>query len=201
MMSRDLTNGSGIQPEFAIGHETVIVGRARFPSGPTLGSFFSRLRNSDLTLRVNEQDNGHDDQSGIEHSVIWLCNTSGCWASGFIKQVAVNVANGEAPTLLQERLEIRFSEYLDRLFTGINLNSNRRSAKVYLVASSVRSASDRVGLITISLQGPRNDRICMAKTADLAVAFVSGLCVDVQSNRTGNRLGDNAVCTDRRICA
>jgi hypothetical protein len=70
------------------------------------------LRNSDLTFRVNEQDNGYDDQSGIEHSVIWLCNTSGCWASGFIKQVAVKAANGEAPTLLQERLEIRLSDIL-----------------------------------------------------------------------------------------
>ena len=145
MMSRDLTNGSGIQPEFAIGHETLIVGRARFASGPTLGSFFSRLRNSDLTLRVNEQDNGHDDQSGIEHSVIWLCNTSGCCASGFIKQVAVNVANCEAPMLLKERFEIRFSD-LDRLLTGINLNSNRRRAKVYLVASSVRREPTSAGL-------------------------------------------------------
>jgi hypothetical protein len=44
--------------------------------------------------------------------VIWLCNTSGCWASGFIKQVAVKAANGEAPTLLQERLEIRLSDIL-----------------------------------------------------------------------------------------
>ena len=115
------------------------MGRARFASVPTLGSFFSRLRNSDLTLRVNEQDNGHDDQSGVEHSVIWLCDTSGCCASGFIKQVAVKlrIAN-EAPMLLKERFEIRFSEYLYRLLTGISLNSNRRRAKVYLVASSVR---------------------------------------------------------------
>jgi len=36
----------------------------------------------------------------------------GCCASGFIKQVAVNAANGEAPTLLQERLEIRLSDIL-----------------------------------------------------------------------------------------
>jgi hypothetical protein len=41
----------------------------------------------------------------------------------------------------------------------------------------------------------------MAKTADLAVAFVSRLCLGVQSNREGSRLGNNAVCTDRRICA
>jgi hypothetical protein len=48
--------------------------------------------------------------------------------------------------LLKERFEIRFSEYLDRLLTGINLNSNRRRAKVYLVASSVRRKPTSAGL-------------------------------------------------------
>ena len=55
-----------------------------------------------------------------------------------------NVEKSDAPTLLRERFEVRLNEYLDGLFTGVNLNANRRIAKVNLVASSVLSSNDGV---------------------------------------------------------
>jgi hypothetical protein len=58
--------------------------------------------------------------------------------------VAGNVEKGEAPTLLRVRLEIRLDEDLDGLVAGINFDTNRRFAKVSLVASSVRSSNDGV---------------------------------------------------------
>jgi hypothetical protein len=56
-----------------------------------------------------------------------------------------NVENGEAPTLLWERLEIGLDENLDGFFAGMNLDANRRIAKVNLVASPVLSSHDDVG--------------------------------------------------------
>jgi hypothetical protein len=71
--------------------------------------------------------------------------TSRRCGGGFAKQMAGNVENGKAPTLLCERLEICVDENLDGLFAGINLDTNRRVAKVDLVPSSVGSSNDGVG--------------------------------------------------------
>ena len=57
-------------------------------------------------------------------SVIGFHDTSRCCAGGFAKLVARDVENGEAPTLLWERLKIRLDENLDRLFSGMNLDTN-----------------------------------------------------------------------------
>ena len=70
--------------------------------------------------------------------------TSSRCGGGFAKQVAGNVEKGEAPTLLRERFEIRLDENLDGLFTGMNLDTNRRVAKFNLVASPVFSSNDGV---------------------------------------------------------
>jgi hypothetical protein len=56
-----------------------------------------------------------------------------------------DVENGEAPTLLWECFEVCLDANLDRLFTGINLDTNGRIAEVNLVASSVLSSNDGVG--------------------------------------------------------
>ena len=64
---------------------------------------------------------------------------------GFAEQVARNVEKCEAPTLLWEHVEIRLDENLDGHFAGINLDTNRRVAKLNLVASSVCSSNDGVG--------------------------------------------------------
>jgi hypothetical protein len=74
-----------------------------------------------------------------------VCGTSRHCGGGFAKQVAGNVEKREAPTLLRERLEIRLDENLDGLFAGINLDTNRRVAKVDLVASSILSSNNSVG--------------------------------------------------------
>ena len=76
----------------------------------------------------------------------WGCRSASrrC-TGGFAKLVAGNVENGKAPTLLWKRLEIRLDKNLNRLVAGINLNTNRRIAKVHLVASSVHSSNDGVG--------------------------------------------------------
>ena len=71
----------------------------------------------------------------------------------FAKQVAGNVEKGKAPTLLWEHVEIRLDENLDGLFAGINLDTNRRVAEIDLVASSVCSANDGVGLYRLASQG------------------------------------------------
>jgi hypothetical protein len=71
--------------------------------------------------------------------------TSRHCGGGFAKLVAGNVEKCEAPTLLWEHVEIRLDENLDGLFAGINLDTNRRVAKVDLVPSSVRSSNDGVG--------------------------------------------------------
>ena len=64
----------------------------------------------------------------------------------FAEQVAGNVENGEAPTLLRERLGIRLDENLDGLFAGINLDTNRRVAEIDLVPSPVFSSNYGVGI-------------------------------------------------------
>ena len=71
--------------------------------------------------------------------------TSRRCGGGFAEQVAGNVENREAPTLFRERLEIRLDENLDGLFAGINLDTNRRIAKVDLVSPSVLSSNYGVG--------------------------------------------------------
>jgi hypothetical protein len=63
---------------------------------------------------------------------------------GFAKQVPGNVENGETPTPLGERLEVRLDENLDGLFAGVDLDSNGVVAKVDLVASSVLSSNDGI---------------------------------------------------------
>ena len=67
--------------------------------------------------------------------------------------MARNVEKSDAPTLLRERLEVRLNEYLDCLFTGVNLNANRRIAKVNLVASSVLSSNDGVRHYDFGIDG------------------------------------------------
>ena len=62
--------------------------------------------------------------------------------NGFAEQVAGNIQKGETPTLLRERLEARFDENLDGLFARINLDTNRRVAKVDLMASPNRASDD-----------------------------------------------------------
>src|ERR1700756_2577847 len=79
--------------------------------------------------------------------------TSRRCGGGFAKQVAGNVENGKATTLLCERLEIRFDENLHGLFAGINLDTNRRVAKVDLVPS--RSSYDGVGHYRLAFRGRR----------------------------------------------
>jgi hypothetical protein len=74
-----------------------------------------------------------------------ICGTSRRCGGSFAEQVPRNVEKCEAPTLLWERLKIRPDENLDGLFAGINLDTNRRVAKLNLVASSVGSSNDGVG--------------------------------------------------------
>jgi hypothetical protein len=80
-------------------------------------------------------------------------STSRRCGGSFAKQVAGNIENGEAPTLLREHLGIRLDENLDGLFAGINLDTNRRVAKVDLVPSSVLSSNDGVGHYRLAFQG------------------------------------------------
>jgi len=82
-----------------------------------------------------------------------ILGTSRRCGGGFAKQVAGNIENGEASTLLRDCLEIRLDENLDGLFAGINLDTNRRVAKFNLVASSVCSANDGVGHYRLASQG------------------------------------------------
>jgi hypothetical protein len=71
--------------------------------------------------------------------------TSRRCGGGFAEQVARNIEECEAATLLRERLEIRLDENLYGLFAGINLDTNGRIAKFNLVASPVPSSNDGVG--------------------------------------------------------
>jgi hypothetical protein len=71
--------------------------------------------------------------------------TSRHCGGSFAKQVAGNIENGEAPTLLRERFEIRLHENLDGLFAGVNLDTNGRVAKFNLVSSPVFSSNYGVG--------------------------------------------------------
>src|SRR5271156_2841833 len=84
--------------------------------------------------------------------ISWLCGAAGCCTDGLAKLVPGNVENGKAPTLLRQRLEIRLDKNLNRLFAGINLDTNRRIAKVHLVASSVLSSNDGVGHYRLALR-------------------------------------------------
>ena len=59
--------------------------------------------------------------------------------------MAGNVEKREAPTFFRHRIEIRLDKNLDGLFVGINLDTNRRVAKLNLVAASVGSSNDGVG--------------------------------------------------------
>lgn len=74
--------------------------------------------------------------------MIRLCRTPRCGAGAFTK---LGTRKGEAPAPTRKRVEIRFDKDLDRLSTGINLDTNRRITKVKLVASSVLSSNDGVG--------------------------------------------------------
>jgi hypothetical protein len=67
--------------------------------------------------------------------------------------MARNVEKSDAPPLLGEGLEVRLNKYLDCLFTGVNLNANRRIAKVNLVASSVLSSNDGVRHYDFGIDG------------------------------------------------
>ena len=60
----------------------------------------------------------------------------------FGEQVAGNADKGEAPTILRERLEIRFDQNLHGLLARIDLDTNGRVAEVNLVASPVLSSND-----------------------------------------------------------
>jgi hypothetical protein len=77
--------------------------------------------------------------------VLSLYGTSRCGAGGFAKLVTRNVEKGKTPTSLREGLEIRLDKDLNRLFSGINLDTHRRITKIDLMASSVLSANDGVG--------------------------------------------------------
>ena len=55
-----------------------------------------------------------------------------------------NVENGETPTPLGERLEIRLDENLDGLFAGMDLDADGSVAEVNLVASPAPSSNDGV---------------------------------------------------------
>ena len=54
-------------------------------------------------------------------------DTSRRCGGGFAKQVAGDAENGETPTLLRERLEIRLDENLDGLFAGVDLDTDGKS--------------------------------------------------------------------------
>jgi hypothetical protein len=58
--------------------------------------------------------------------------------------VVGNVENGETPTPLGERLEIRLDENLDGLFAGMDLDADGSVAEVNLVASPAPSSNDGV---------------------------------------------------------
>ena len=60
--------------------------------------------------------------------------TSRRCGGSFAKQMAGNVEKREAPTFFRHRIEIRRDENLDSLFAGIDLDTNRRVAKVDLMA-------------------------------------------------------------------
>jgi hypothetical protein len=64
---------------------------------------------------------------------------------GFAKEVARNIENGETPTPLRDRLEIRLDENLDGLFAGVHLDTDSRVAEVHLMAASVLSSNDGAG--------------------------------------------------------
>src|ERR1700736_1028914 len=78
-----------------------------------------------------------------------------------------------------ERLEIRLDKNLNRLFAGINRDTNRRIAKVHLVASSVLSSNDGVGHYRLALRAslktqsrpkPRGGSVCFKLRTDGARA-------------------------------
>jgi hypothetical protein len=90
--------------------------------------------------------------------------TSSRCGGGFAKQVAGNVDKSEAPTFLRELIEIRLDENLHGLFAGINLDTNRRVAKVDLVPSSVRSSYDGVGHYRLAFRGRRRYQTIFARS-------------------------------------
>ena len=105
----------------------------------------------EVSKAARQGGSGPLEQTATASSLIGFCGTSRCCASGFAKLVAGDVENGKAPTLLWEGLEIRPDKNLDRLFTGINLDTNRIIAKVNLVASSVLSSNNGVGHYRLAL--------------------------------------------------
>jgi hypothetical protein len=65
-------------------------------------------------------------------------------ARSFTKQVAGNVDCREAPPLFGMRLKICLDEYFDRLFAGVDFNTNRRITEIYFVSATILSPDDGV---------------------------------------------------------
>jgi hypothetical protein len=86
-------------------------------------------------------------------------NRGGC---GFAAQLAGNVQNREAPTILRECLEIRLDENLDGLFAVINLDTKRCAAKLDLVASIIPPRMMAWGII-VSAYGIGGDPLVLTK--------------------------------------
>jgi hypothetical protein len=107
---------------------------------------------------------------------------------GFAKKVARNVEDGEAPTLLWEHVEIRLDENLDGLFAGMNVDTNRRVAKVNLVASSVRSSNDGVGHCRLALRdrGKLRDHQ-LVRHFELAASRTTGALIGLFKNAADDR--------------
>ena len=87
-----------------------------------------------------------------------VSGTSRRYCGGFAKQVAGNAEDGETPTLLWKRLEIRLDKNLDGLCAGVDLDADSLVAKVDLVASSVLSSNDGVAALSSRFRGRRRHR-------------------------------------------
>ena len=113
--------------------------------------------------------------------------TSRRCGGGFAKQVAGNVEKREAPTLLREHVEIRLDENLDGLFAGINLDTNRRVAKVDLVPSSVHSSNDGVGHYRLALRDRGKLRDDQARQFELGASRTTGARIGLFKDAADDR--------------
>ena len=101
--------------------------------------------------------------------------------------MAGNVEDGEAPSLLRERVEIRLDENLDGLFAGIDLDTNRRVAEIDLVPSSVRSSNDGVGHYRLALRDRGKLRDDQARQFELGASRTTGARIGLFKNAADDR--------------
>jgi hypothetical protein len=116
-----------------------------------------------------------------------FCGTSRRCGGGFAKQVAGNVENGKAPTLLGERFKIHLDEKFDGLFAGINPDPNRRVAEIDLVSSSVLSSNDGVWHYRLALRDHGKLRDDQARHFELAASRTTGARMGLSKNAADDR--------------